>query len=603
MATARAAPAAGPRKRFLRQVLRLAGPYWNCERRRKVRGATLLLVLLTLGQVGLTVWGNYWNRALFDALEQRDVHGVLVQVGVFALIFLSSIVVTAAHLLVKRWLQLDWRAWLTERLVGRWLDDGRHYRLQFSVGEHDNPDQRIAEDIRIATETAISLGHTLVFSLLTLFLFVDILWQVSGSIAVPGTDVQVPGYMVPLAFLYAGLGTSLGWMFGRPLVRSTNDLQTAEATFRFGLSRAREHSEAIALAHGERLERSGSTERFRQVVRDWNRQSYAYMGLVSFSTAYGGLLPVFPILVAAPQYIAGAMSLGILMQAAQAFQRLTSALSWPVDNIGEIARCRASADRVLSLYEDMWRLDREAHKPGAPRVARERTERPRLLIDDLCIAEPSGKVLLEHFGAEVRPGERVLVAGDPAVTGSLFKVIGGIWPWGSGRIELPLNGGVLFMPRSPFLPEGTLRESLSYPRPPDSIGDTEMRKALADVGLESLVPRLDERDNWEQVLPLRAQQQLGFARALLLRPAWVFMDGATDAFDPEGEVAILEMLGRELPDAAQLVISFHPELEQLHHRTLVLERVAATRYLFDGRRGSGDDNGTGKGDGDGNGRI
>lgn len=590
MATARAAPVAGPRKRFLRQVLRLAGPYWNCERRRKVRWATLLLVLLTLGQVGLTVWGNYWNRALFDALEQRDVHGVLVQVGVFALIFLSSIVVTAAHLLVKRWLQLDWRAWLTERLVGRWLDDGRHYRLQFSAGEHDNPDQRIAEDIRIATETAISLGHTLVFSLLTLFLFVDILWQVSGSIAVPGTDVQVPGYMVPLAFLYAGLGTALGWMFGRPLVRSTNDLQTAEATFRFGLSRAREHSEAIALAHGERLERAGSTERFRQVVRDWNRQSYAYMGLVSFSTAYGGLLPVFPILVAAPQYIAGAMSLGILMQAAQAFQRLTSALSWPVDNIGEIARCRASADRVLSLYENMWRIDREAHKPGAPRVVRERTERPRLLVDDLCIAEPSGRVLIEHFSAEVRPGERVLIAGDPAVTGRLFKVIGGIWPWGRGHIELPLNGGVLFMPQSPFLPEGTLRESLSYPRPPDSIGVAEMRKALADVGLESLVPRLDERDNWEQVLPLRAQQQLGFARALLLRPAWVFMDSATDAFDPDGEVAILEMLGRELPEAAQVVISFHPELEQLHHRTLVLERVAGTKYLFNGRRGDG--NGT-----------
>ena len=580
-------PPQGSRRRFMRQVLRLAAPYWNCERRAKVRGATLLLFLLTLGQVGLTVWGNYWNRALFDALEQRTVRGVLVQVGVFALIFVISIVVTAAHLMVKRWLQLDWRSWLTERLVGRWMDHGRHYHLTFTEGEHDNPDQRIAEDIRIVTEVAIALAHTLVFSLLILFLFVDILWSVSGSIAVPGTDVEVPGYMVPLAFAYAAIGMGLGWLVGKPLVRTTNALQTAEATFRFGLSRAREHSEAIALVHGEPVERAGSAMRFRQIVRDWDRQSLAYMGLVSFSTGYGGLLPVFPILIAAPQYIAGAMSLGVLMQAAQAFQRLTGALSWPVDNVGEIARWRASADRVLSLYEDTWQLDRELRGSATPRITREGSDEARLRIADLCIAEPSGRILLEHFDADVGPGERVLVAGDPAVTGGLFKVIGGLWPWGSGRVTLPADGGLLFMPQRPYLPEGTLREALCYPQPADGRTDDELRIALERVGLSSLLPRLDERDNWDQALPLRAQQQLGFARALVQRPEWIFMEGATDAFDPEGERGILQTLHEVLPGATLLVISFHPGLEALHDRTLVLERVAESKFLFEGRRANG----------------
>ena len=211
----------------MRQVLRLAGPYWQSARKWRIRGATLLLLLLTVAQVGLTVWGNYWNRALFDALEQRSVPGVLIQVGVFALIFVISIGVTAAHLLVKRWLQLDWRNWLTELLIGRWMANGRHYRLLFSTGEHDNPDQRIAEDIRIATESGIALAHTLVFSLLSLGLFIGILWSVSGSMLMPGTTLRIPGYMVPLAFLYAGIGTALGWLLGRPLVRSTNALQTA----------------------------------------------------------------------------------------------------------------------------------------------------------------------------------------------------------------------------------------------------------------------------------------------------------------------------------------------------------------------------------------
>jgi putative ATP-binding cassette transporter len=382
------------RKRPLRDLWHLFGPYWSCERRDRVRGAALLLLLLTMAQVGLAVWSNYWQRALFDALEQHAARGVLVQVAVFALIFLLSIAVTAAHLMVKRWLQLDWRTWLTEQLVGRWLEDGRHYRLQFSAGRHDNPDQRIAEDIRIATESAIALAHTLVFSLLTLAVFIDILWTVSGSIVVPGTDVQVPGYLVPIAFLYAGVGSVLGWMFGRPLMRTTNDLQTAEATFRFGLSRAREHTEAIALMHAEPLERAWSTRRFGQVVRDWDRQSWAYLGLVSFSTGYGTLLPVFPILVAAPQYIAGAMTLGVLMQAAQAFQRLTSALSWPVDSIGEIARCRASADRVLSLYEDMRRLDAAPPQASAPHIEIDRIGNDHIVIENLCIAGPSGRVML-----------------------------------------------------------------------------------------------------------------------------------------------------------------------------------------------------------------
>ncbi len=568
---------------FVRQVLRLAGPYWNSEQKRKVHGATLLLFLLTVMQVGLNVWGNYWNRELFDALEERSVRGVLTQVAMFALIFLSSIGVTAAHLLTKRWLQLGWRAWLTERLIGRWLDDGRHYRLQFSAGAHDNPDQRIAEDIRIATESAIGLAHTLIYSLLSLGLFIGILWSVSGSMIVPGTTVRVPGYMVPLAFLYAGIGTVLGWLIGRPLVRSTNALQTAEANFRFGLARAREHSEAIALMHGEPIERSGAAALFAKIVRDFDRQSLAYMGIVSFSTGYGGLLPVFPILVAAPQYILGAMSLGVLMQAAQAFQRLTSALSWPVDNVGEIARCRASADRVLSLYQDMQRLDAEARAPDEQRIAVGRSESRRLEIEGLCIADPSGLILVEHLDAEIHRGERVLIAGDPAVTSSLFKVIAGLWPWGSGRVLLPKDGDMLFMPQRPFLPEGTLRQALCYPRAVDEFGEPAIRYALECAGVGWLAPRLDERNSWEQLLPLRAQQRLAFARVLLQRPAWIFMEEATDAFDPKSERLILEMLHRELPDTALLTISFHPGLERLHQRKIVLTRAREKKSLFEGR--------------------
>jgi putative ATP-binding cassette transporter len=572
-----------PRESFLSQVSRLAGPYWDSPHRWRIRGVTALLALLTVAQVGLAVWTNYWNRALFDALEQRAIGEVLLQVGVFVLIFALTVGVTAAHLMVKRWLQLDWRAWLTDQLIGRWMEDGRHYRLLYRRGEHDNPDGRIAEDIRIATETAIALAHTLLYSLLILGLFIDILWTVSGSLQLPGMEIAIPGYLVPLAFLYAGVGALLGWSFGQPLVRATNALQTAEADFRFGLARAREHSEAIALMHGEAMERTGTRQRFSRILRDWHRQSRAYMGIVGFSTGYGALLPVFPIMVAAPQYILGMMSLGLLMQAAQAFQKLTSALSWPIDSLGEIARTRASAERVLSLWEDMQRMDRDAREPDSHRIELKQGASSRLVVDALSIADPSGQILLEDFSCRIDRGERVLVTGDPAVTSSLFKVIGGLWPWGTGHVQLPSREAVFFMPQRPFLPEGTLRASICYPRAPDAFATAQIARALECAGVAWLTPRLDDEENWEQVLPLRAQQRLGFARALLQRPQWLFMEEATDAFDPRSEQRILEMLHRELPDSGMLTISFHPGLEGLHHRKIVLNRLGETRWLFDRR--------------------
>jgi len=309
------------------------------------------------------------------------------------------------------------------------------------------------------------------------------------------------------------------------------------------------------------------------------------MGLSSFGTGYGGLLPVFPILIAAPQYIHGVMTLGALMQSAQAFGQLTGSLSWPVDNIGAMANCRASAERVLSLYEDMQQLDADTKGPGVRRIILDRSESPRLVIEDLCIAEPSGRILLEHFNLDVPRGEKVLITGDPVVTASLFKVIGGLWPWGSGKVLLPGDGDILFVAHQPFLPEGTLREALCYPCPPDTFPAASIRYALECVGLVRLVRRMDEKDNWEQVLPLRVQQQLGFARVLLHRPAWVFMEQATDAFDPKGEVRILEMLNGELPNATLLSISFHPNLRPLHHRTLIISREGGTKVLSGRKRG------------------
>ncbi len=565
---------------FVRRFGRLAGAYWNGEQKWQVRGQTLALLLLTMAQVGLAIWTNYWNRALFDTLEKRSLPEFLLQIGTFAIIFLLTIAVTAAHLRVKRWLQLGWRQWLTETLLNRWMCRGHHYQLLFTTGEHDNPDGRIAEDIRIVTETTLALAHTLVYSLLILGSFVDILLSVTGSASVPGTDVNVPGYMVLLAFVYAGVGSSLGFMLGKPLIDSTNKLQTAEANFRFGLAHARENAEAVALMRGEKLERKRSAQHFAAIAWQWTQQTFAYTWIVSFSNGYGTLLPVFPILVAAPQYIAGTMTLGVLMQAAQAFQKLTSALSWPVDNLGDMAKCRASADRVLTLHESLLALDANAAQSDIHRIAIGTSPHQEMLFNNLCIADPDGQIVLEGFNAHIHRGERVLLAGNSAAAISLFKATAGLWPWGQGEILLPYDQQIFFMPQRPFIPHGTLRAALSYPLPAENFNDATVHHALECSGLCHLSTRLDEVDEWDRVLPMRAQQRLGFARLMLHKPCWIFIEEATDAFDPKGEVRMMEMLLREFPNATIITISFHSDLEKYYHRKLVLPRTPDGKFLF-----------------------
>lgn len=556
------------------QFAAMARTYWNDGNKWSVRGAVLLLILLTLAQVALAIWISYWHRDLFDALEARVFAELPYLTLVFALIFLLTMGVTALHLHVKRWLQLDWRRWMTELLLEHWMAQSHHYKLQLLGGEHDNPDGRIAEDIRIATEVAVALAHTLLYALLILGSFVEILLAVSGSAPLPGTGVQIPGYLVLAAFLYAGLGAALGLLLGRSLIRTTNHLQAVEASLRFGLARAREHSEAIALMHGEGHERRSARRLFADVSRGWNRQTLAYLGIVSFSTGYGTLLPVFPILIAAPQYMAGAMSLGILMQAAQAFQRLTSALSWPVDNLGELARCRASVDRIVALYRDMQTLEREeqASAPNETRVHLQPSRQTSLEFRQLALDTPAGQPLLGPLDLHVHHGERLLITGDPALTIALFKAVAGLWPWGRGEIRLPEGSEMMFLPQHPFLPQGSLRAVLSYPHEERRYSEASLHRALECAGIAWLAPRLDESEDWSRAVPLRTQQRLGLARLFLQRPAWVFIEEATDAFDLKDEASTLELLHHELPDTTLLHISQHDGLSRCYHRRLELRR-------------------------------
>lgn len=585
---ASASPVAGeaPRERaYLRAFWSLAGAYWSSEYRWTAWGLSVGLVILTGAQVGLMIATNYWNANLFDALEQRSVGRFVVQIGVFAILLGANVSVTATHLHLKRRLQFGWRLWLTRRVTADWMVEGRAYQLSFMPSQIDNPDGRIAEDIRNATEAAIDLAHSMLYCALLFVSFVEILWTISGPFALAlGTlTIDIPGHMVWLAFLYAGVGSTLAIWVGRPLVRATKRRQAAEGDFRFSLVRAREHALAIAVMHGDEDERRRLFDRMRDIAQAWHAQS-AGLGLsMMFSSGYGLLAGVFPILITAPRYIGGAISLGVLMQTAQAFQQLTGALSWPVDNISRRAEWRASVDRVLDLVEAVETLAEDIDQVEYAKIRRAAAEANSLAFRDLWVANPDGTVIIQGFDAEIAAGERVLISGDPGAALKLFKAVAGLWPWGRGEIALPDHDPIFFVPQRSYLPIGPLRESMAYPALPDTFDTERLNAVLARVGLGALAARLEDTEVWEDKLTAGEQQRLAFARLLLHRPRWIFLQEATDALDPAGANEMMRLLESDLPEATLITIGFHGGLESFHTRKMVLERSADGHVLIHDR--------------------
>lgn len=560
------------KSRFFTQFVRLAGPFWQSENKVVIRGFSIALIVLTILQIAISVMITEWSADLFDALEQRSMSGFFTQIFLIILIFIVNMVITATHLTVKRRLQMDWRRWLTDCLISQWMYEGRHYLVTHISGQHDNPDGRIAEDIRISTEYAIDLLHTLFFCILLLISFSHILWTLSGTLTLNlGLfTMTVKGHLVWLALVYAASASMLGWWIGRPLTEATDNRQTVEANFRYALVKARENSQAIALIHGESHEKPHFLKLFEAIVDAWNQQTKAWGRIIMFSSGYSVLSMAFPILVSSPRYILGFISLGALMQSAQAFQQMVSSLSWPVDNMGKVAEWRASVERVLGLTKALDQLEREILKPVQNRIRIEKKPQSRLVFKDLCIARLDGIVCIDLLNEVIVAGEHVLIDGNTFTGNKLFKAIAGLWPWGQGCIELPADELLFFMPPRPYLPTDTLRATICYPSETTAFDQNVLEVAFELAGVKELLDQLDVINDWEKNLEREQQQRLGMVRLLLQKPKWILMQEAFASLDPDAELAMVNLIFKLLPDSTVLTITRQPAIKDLHHRVITL---------------------------------
>jgi vitamin B12/bleomycin/antimicrobial peptide transport system ATP-binding/permease protein len=564
----------GGSRHFLRKIWALASPYFASEERLRARLMLAGILVLTLLQIAVQIRFNWWNADFFNALEKRDDAAFLYQILTFVVLASASMAVTVFQLYLKQALQLRWRRWLTHRLTQRWLHNGLHYQLNFIEGGIDNPDQRISEDTRVVTDAALDFLIGIVNSGLMFISFIGILWTLSGTLAVTvfGTDLSIRGYMVWFAIAYAVAGSVVTWLFGRPMVRINADRNAREADFRFSLVRVRENSEGIALSRGEPDELRMLHRSFETLAGTVWRLMKFQRRLTWLSSGYTLGALVVPALVAAPRYFAGAITLGGLMQTTSAFGQVQGSLSWFVENWPRISEWRASVDRLLRFSDGIEETAAEvgAHEDDTTITVVESPD-DQLKIEHLDIAHPDGTIVVYQANAEVKRGEKVLIVGESGTGKStLFRAIAGLWPWGRGRVATPADADVMFVPQRPYLPLGSLRGAISYPSGVDRFDDTTLSAALNRCGLAHLDGRLDDEERWDQTLSGGELQRVAFARMLLNRPSWVFMDEGTSALDDDSQTDLMSLFRAELSETSLLSIGHRAGLDQFHDRTLTL---------------------------------
>jgi putative ATP-binding cassette transporter len=571
------------RKQLIRRFWRLAYGFWRRGGDRRAWILTGVILAVILIQLFFQYQMNVWNRSLFDALEQKNAPEVFYQAMIYVPLLVGSVFFAVTNVYVKMTMQRLWREWLTNDVLDRWLNDGRYYHLNLVEGDHQNPESRITDDIRYATEAPVDIVAGILAAFLSAVTFIFVLWSVGGALdfQLGGTQFHIPGFLVIAAFLYAMFGTGSMLLIGRSFVRISELQNQREAELRYALTRLRENGESIALLGGEEEERAELTRNVKGLLESWRLVMGQWMRTTFVSSTSSFIASVLPVLLCAPKFLAGDMTLGQVMQAASAFVIVQTAFAWLVDNYPRFANWNANARRVASLIASLDAL-REAEKAGGiKQISRGRHDDKALQLRGLSVTLDDGTGIVNETEVDIAPGEKVLIVGDSGSGKStLVRAIAGLWPWGDGEVVMQRDAKLLMLPQRSYVPLGSLRRATTYPMAADSVADDAVRDALEAVGLGHLLDQLDEEGPWEQTLSGGEKQRLAFARLLIHKPNLIVLDEATSALDPESQEQLMQLINERIPEATLISVGHRPELEAFHERKLVLKHQAGGARLI-----------------------
>jgi len=569
-------------------------PAYAAMERRLAAAMVVFLVVINQAEVAITVRLNFFNRAWFDAIQTRNEavfwHELLL---VFTPYAFTYVAMTVIEFFVQSILVIRWRTWLTDHFVSRWLNRHNHYRISLVEGQTDNPDQRISEDIfrfinggsdgSNAGYGLYDFSILLISTVTTLVSFSVVLWDLSESFTFPGAGIVVPGFLFWVALIYAALGTVITHLIGRPLIGLYFQRQHMEADFRFSLARLREYTEQVALLNGEEAEKTILGRRFAALVANYLTVIFRRMRVTAFTQMFGQLSPVIPFVFTAPFYFARKIELGTMTQTAQAFGQVSNALTFFVNYYTYLASFKSVVDRLNSFDSAIDHA--QALAEAGPAQAIVAASAGAIGLEDVRLSLPDRREIVEVEQLTLKQGENVAVTG-PSGSGksTLFRAISGVWPYGEGRISKPAGVQVMVAPPKPYIPIGTLRSAVTYPAVPGTYPDEDIRVALTDVRLGHLAGALDHEDVWSQRLSSGEQQRLALARALLMRPDWLFLDESTSAVDEKMEAELYDVLARRLSATTIVSIGHRSAVVALHRRRLVMEPEAGRFMLLEGAK-------------------
>jgi putative ATP-binding cassette transporter len=547
--------------------------FWRQDARRTAWFLTVAVFTLAVVNLGLGLLMNVWHRVMFDALDNRDGSTVVSQSIIFFPLVLASLAMAIANTYSKMSLQREWRTWLNGHVLDRWLASGRYYQLNLRPGDHSTPEYRVAEDLRLSVDAPVDFVLGIFAAVISAITFIGVLWFIGGDleVSIGSTMLRIPGFLVIAAFVYAVVASGAMVRIARGFVVVADNKNQAEADYRYALTRLRENGESIALLGGDAEERAGLGAAFERVRNGWRAMMRQSIRTTIVAHTTNGFAGIIPLLLCAPKYVAGTMTLGQMMQASAAFVTVQHSFNWLVENYPRLADWTTSSCRLASLLVSLDRLDGAGGDDTNARIVRKPAEDGALRLRDLSVTLDDGTAVVNEADIEIAPGEKVLVVGESGTGKStLVRTIAGLWPWGTGEVGVNTDG-LSLMPQRPYVPLGTLRRAVTYPLAPEAVDDAVVRRSVEDVGLGHLVDKLDEDERWDHVLSGGEKQRLGFARLLIQKPKVIVMDEATAALDPLSQERLMRLILERLPSATLVSVAHRVELEAFHTRKLVLQ--------------------------------
>ena len=557
-------------RQFFKDVWYLTKSYWQSEEKKKAFWLLTCIIALTFGIVFMLVQLNTWNNSFYSALQNYDAEKISSELIHFSWLAAIYIILAVYSYYLQQTLILHWRRWLTTRFIDIWLQNKTYYNLQMFGKDTDNPDQRISEDVRQFVEMTLGFAIGILKSLCTFISFVFILYQLSGplSFSFMGKTWTIHGYMLWASLLYSILGTYITHVVGRKLVKLNFIQQRYEADFRFSMIRLRESAESVAFYRGEAQEGRVFKNRFKLLLDNFWQLVNKQKQLVFLNSGYSQIAIIFPFVVAMNRYLAKEVSLGGLMQVASAFGRVQDSLSYFVDMYSSIAQWQAVVMRLTYFGRHMHEVSQQAEQFHVERFATSEA----VSVEQMQVNLPDDTALLQDISFTLQPGRNVLIKG---VSGSgkstLLRALAGIWPFVTGKINLPKTEELMFIPQKPYIPLGSLREALLYPGK-KPLSDEELLYLLDLCQIGYLRDKLDLVADWSHVLSVGEQQRLAFVRAHIQEPKWLFLDEATSALDEDTEAAMYALLAERLTQTTLVSIGHRSTLNKYHELMLVIDK-------------------------------